>query len=429
LAEISPFQGLRYNQDKVKDMAAVICPPYDVISPEQQQGYYEGNEYNIIRLEHGLELPDDDAKNNKYTRARSTFDLWLKDSILKVDTAHTFYIYEQGFTHLSSKKKRLGLIACVKLEPWESKVILPHENTHQKAKSDRFELMKACNSNISPILGLYDDPGNKVTKLMEAKSLPSKLMIDINMGNDSHKIWKANEPEFVQRSSHFISPKPIYIADGHHRYETALAYREQRRKQTPSYTGYEAFNFIMMTMVSFSDPGLVMLPIHRLIKGIEPQVLEGLLPQLSTFFEIKATPVNKSDLIENRGSGIRVLGIEAGQVLTLRLLPSVTLDGIMPQERSAVYKKLDVSIVQHLIMEKLLNLQSGSEQVTYTPDTAQAIKSVEAGEHQLAFVLSPMPVTIIKSISDANDRMPPKSTYFYPKLPTGLVLNRLDGKL
>lgn len=429
MAEISPFQGIRYNEDKIKDMAAVICPPYDVISPEEQQSYYQASEYNVIRIEHGVELPGDTAKNNKYTRARSTFNQWLNDSILKADNTHTFYIYEQGFVVGGSKKKRFGLIACVKLEPWEQRIIFPHENTLQKVKSDRLELMKACNANISPILGLYDDPGNKVTKLMQAKSLPSKLFLDITIGNETHKVWQANEPEFVQRSSHFIIPKPIYIADGHHRYETALAYREERRKATPSYSGYEAFNFIMMTLVSFSDPGLVMLPIHRLVKGIQPKLLPDLQKQLSHFFDIKSSPVNKFELVENKMPGIKVVGLEPGQVTTLRLLPAVSLDEVMPKERSSVYKRLDVSIVEHLIIEKLLGIKNVSDHVTYTPDTEQAVELVGKGEYQLGILLSPMPVTTIKAIADAKDRMPRKSTYFYPKLPTGLIINRLDGNL
>lgn len=429
MAEISPFQGLRYNQDKIKSLATVICPPYDVISPQEQKSYYEVSDYNIIRLEHGLELPEDTEKNNKYTRTRSTFGHWLKDSILQVDSAHNLYIYEQGFSYLGTKKRRLGLIACVKLEPWERRVIFPHENTLQKVKSDRLELMKACNANISPILGLYDDPGGKLTKLTEAKALPSKLLINITAGSETHKVWKANEPEFVQRFSHFITPKHIYIADGHHRYETALAYRDERRKNTPSYTGYEAFNFIMMTLVPFSDSGLVMLPIHRLVKGIKHKNRDDLHNHLSNYFEVKSSPLNKAELIENKVTGIRVLGLEPDKVLTLRLLPFVSVDEIMPQERSSVYKKLDVSIVEHLIIEKILGFQSASDHVTYTPDTEQAIKLVEDGEYQLALILSPMPVTTIKTLADANDRMPRKSTYFYPKLPTGLVINRLDGRL
>jgi len=429
LAEISPFQGVRYNQNKVKDLASVICPPYDVISAQEQKGYYELNEYNIIRLEHGVELSEDNKKNNKYTRARSIFDQWLKDRILEIDTAHTFYIYEQGFTYLGAKKRRLGLIACVKLEPWENKVVFPHENTLQKVKSDRLELMKACNANISPILGLYDDPGSKLTKLMESRTLPGKLLIDITIDNETHKVWKASEPEFVQRFSHFIMPKAIYIADGHHRYETSLAYREERKKTTPSYSGYEAFNFIMMTLVPFSDSGLVMLPIHRLVRGISSENMAHLQNQLCQYFEIKSSPIDKLELIENRGSGIKVLGLEAEKVLSLRLLPSVPVNEIMPQQRSTVYKKLDVSIVEHLIIEKILGFQSASDNVAYTPDTAQALKLVGNEEYQMALILSPMAVTTIKAIADAKDRMPRKSTYFYPKLPTGLILNRLDGIL
>ena len=429
MAEISPFQGVRYNQEKVPDLAAAICPPYDVISPAEQKEYYDKSEFNVIQLEHGLELPDDNENNNKYTRARATLDKWLKDRILQIDTAPTFYIYEQGFTINDSKKRRMGLIACVKLEPWERKVIYPHENTFQRVKSDRLELMRACNANISPILGLYEDPGGKVTKLMQAKSLPSKLLIDITIGNEIHRVWKANEPEFMQRCSHFIFPKPIYIADGHHRYETALAYRDERIQKASTNTGYEAFNFVMMTLVPFSDPGLVMLPIHRLIKNIEPEKINQLKEQLGKYFDIKVYPLSNTELSENRSAGIKLIGLESNQMLNLRPLSSTSINDFMPGERSSTYKRLDVSIVEHVIIENLLGLQNDSENIIYTPDTRQAIKLVQDGHYQLAFILSPMSVTTIKAIADAGDRMPRKSTYFYPKLPTGLVINRLEGKM
>jgi uncharacterized protein (DUF1015 family) len=429
LSEISPFQGVRYNQEKVPDLASVICPPYDVISPEEQQEYHRKSEYNVIQLEYGMVLQGDDKNNNKYTRARAIFDKWLKDHILQVDTAPTFYIYEQGFTINDAKKKRLGLITCVKLEPWERKVIFPHENTFQRVKNDRLELMRACNANISPILGLYEDPGGKVTKLMQAKSLPSKLLIDITIGNETHHVWKANEPEFMQRCGHFIFPKPIYIADGHHRYETALAYRDERWQKSAANTGYEAFNFAMMTLVPFSDPGLVMLPIHRLIRNVEPEKIKYMKEQLSKYFDIKFSPLNNAELSESRSTGIKLIGLEPDQIIILRPLTSTSLNDFMPGERSSIYKRLDVSIVEHAIIENLLGLQNDSSNITYTPDTAQAVKLVQDGHYQLAFILNPMSVTTIKAIADAGDRMPRKSTYFYPKLPTGLVINRLDGKL
>lgn len=429
MAEISPFQGVRYNQEKVPDLGSVICPPYDVISPEEQGEYHKKSEYNVIHLEYGMELPGDRENNNKYTRARATFDKWLKDRILQIDTAPSFYIYEQGFTINDAKKKRLGLITCVKLEPWERKVVFPHENTFQRVKSDRLELMRACNANISPILGLYEDPGGKVTNLMQAKSLPSKLLIDITIGNETHHVWKANEPEFMQRCSHFIFPKPIYIADGHHRYETALAYRDERLKKAAANTGYEAFNFVMMILVPFSDPGLVMLPIHRLIKNIEPGKLKHLKEQLSKYFDIKLYPLDNTDLTENRSAGIKLIGLDSNQILNLRPLSSAAVNDFMPKERPSIYKRLDVSIVEHVIIEHLLDLKSDSGNISYTHDAAQAIRLIEDGYYQLAFILNPMSVTTIKAIADAGDRMPRKSTFFYPKLPTGLVINRLDGKL
>lgn len=429
MADISPFKGIRYNPEIIEDMAAVICPPYDVISPEEQKLFYDRNEYNVIRLEHGMKLAGDTETDNKNNRSHDTLNQWFKDGILQVDTAPTFYIYEQGFTYRDTKKKRLGLIACVMLEPWENKMIFPHENTVAGIKSDRLDLMRACSANTSPILGLYDDPGQKVSKLMTNKMMPSKLLIDIEEGDETHKVWKANEPEFVQRVSHFISPKPVYIGDGHHRYETALTYRSERQQSSTSHSSDEAFNFVMMTLVPFSDPGLIMLPVHRLVRGITDGTLSGLKNQLNEFFEIKSTPLAEVNFNEARGTAIGVLGLEPENMLTLKLRQSISLDELMPDQRSEVYKKLDVSILEHLIMRNLLDSPAESGNVIYVHDAEQARKLVENGQYQLAFLLNPIPVTTIKAIADANDRMPGKSTYFYPKLPTGLVINRLDGRL
>ena len=429
MAEISPFQGIRYNSELIEDMSAVICPPYDIISPQEQQAYYEKSEYNIVRIEHGIVNADDTATDNKYSRSRTTLTEWLNKGILHVDTAHTFYIYEQGFVYRDVKKKRRGLIACVRLEPWERKVVLPHENTRQRDKDDRLELVKATKANVSPILGMYDDPGQRVSKIMMERELPGKLLIDIENGDEYHKVWKANEPEFVQRVSHFFNPKAIYIADGHHRYETGLTYRGERKAQSGSTNEYDGYNFIMMTLVSFSDPGIVMLPVHRLVKGLPSEQLSTLVDRLNSFFEITSSPLDSGDLHDDRGIPIRVLGLQEGQVLNLKLRPSAALDDVMPAERSDTYKRLNVSIVEHLILESILGLPEEKENVVYTPNFEMAQRAVEQGEYQLAFLLSPFPVTTIKQISDANDRMPKKSTYFYPKLPTGLVINSLDRKL
>jgi uncharacterized protein (DUF1015 family) len=425
LAEISPFSGIRYNQEIVKDLASVICPPYDIISPEEQRVYQERSDYNIIRLEHGVELPKDTKTNNRHSRANAIFNQWLKDRILLTDHVPSFYIHEHSFIYQSIRRQRLGLMACVRLEPWESKIIFPHENTVPGIKSDRLDLMRACAANFSPLFGLYEDRGQKVTKLL-ALQISRKPVIDFTEAGEAHRLWMANEPEFVQRVSHFLAPKPIYVADGHHRYETALAYRDERRQGTSSVAGNEAFNFVMMTLVSFSDSGLIALPVHRLVRGMSSEALAQFRNKLQTFFEVESHPLGGTGLPGVRGATTRILGLETGNLIALRLRHSVSLKEIMPKHHSRVYEKLDVSIVQHLLVEKVAPSKSN---IAYTPNTAQARKLVESGEYQLAFLLNPIPVTTIKAIADAHDKMPGKSTYFYPKLPTGLVINRLEGYL
>ena len=428
MAEISPFQGVRFNRDKVGDLARVICPPYDVISPEEQQAYHERSEYNIIRIEAGLENADDTPVSNRYTRARDVLDQWLKDGVFQIDTAETYYIYEQCFTYRDTRKRRMALIAFVMLEPWEKGWIHPHERTAVGVKTERLELMRACRADISPVFGLYDDPGNRVGKFMQPKMLPSKLMVDISIGDETHRIWKANEPEFVQRVSHFISPKPIYIADGHHRYETALAYRDERRKMSPGYSDYDAFNFIMMALVPFSDSGLIMLPIHRLVKGLSPDILSGLPDRLAEYFEITESPLKDMEMDEGKATGIRIAGLKKDVILNLRVRRDISLEDLMPGHSSA-YQRLDVSAVENIIMEKLLDSPFERGDVMYSADIRESMKVLEEGKYQFAILIGQMPVTAIKAIADAKDRMPRKSTYFYPKLPTGLVLSRLDGRL
>jgi len=427
LAEICPFPGIRYNQKMVGNLASVICPPYDVISPEEQRAYYEKSDYNVIRLEHGLKLPEDTETNNKHSRANATFNQWIKEGILQDDPVPSFYVHEHSFTYQNARRRRLGLTVCIRLEPWENKGVFPHENTVPGIKSDRLELMRACNANFSPLLGLYEDPGQRVTKLLISQT-KRRALLDFTQAGDRHKVWMSSEPEFVQRVSHFLAPKPIYIADGHHRYETALAYRDERQQSSSSAVGDQAFNFVMMTLVAFSDPGLMVLPLHRLMRGIPFGTLTGLRKQLETFFEIESVPLGETGLPDVRGATSRVLGLESGRVVGLRLRQSVSLKEIMPRDHSEIYKKLDVSILQHLIIEKLI-APGESGNLAYTPDSEQARKQVESGEYQLAFLLNPIPRTTIKAIADAHDRMPGKSTYFYPKLPTGLVINRLEGEL
>ena len=428
MAEISEFKGVRYNAGKVGYMQNVICPPYDVISPQEQQALYAKSQFNMVRLEYGLEQAGDNEGNNKYTRAHDEFNLWLKEGVLMQDQVPNFYVHEHIFEVGSAIKKRLELFACVRLEPWENKVIFPHEFTIARAKADRLDLLKACSADFSPIFGLYEDPGGKINQLI-VNRVKSKPAYSFQHG-DSHRFWVANEPEFVQRVSHFLNPKSIYIADGHHRYETALAYRDYRRGFDPHGSGNESYNYVMMALVSFSDPGIVILPIHRLVRGIPAETLKKFKAELPDYFEIIEASTQTVSISNSALGSIKICGLEPGQVLCLSLRPGIKVNDFLKQKRSEAYGKLDVSVVQHILCEKLLGLPAGdSDNLAYTPSGESACRLVDEGQFQFTLLLNAIPAKTIKAVADANDRMPRKSTFFYPKLPSGLVMFRTDGQI
>ena len=429
MAEVSEFRGVRYNPDKIRLIGDVICPPYDVISAQEQQALYDRDPYNFVRLEYGMEMEGDNEKTNKYSRARDAFNQWLKEDILMQDTVPNYYVHEYGFELGEHKKRRLELYACVKLEPWEKNVIFPHEFTMTKAKTDRLNLMKACSADFSPVFGLYEDPGNRINQLIQTR-VRANPTYSYQYGTETHRFWLVSEPEFVQRVSHFLITKPIYIADGHHRYETALAYRDYRRQFNPSAGGSEAFNYVMMALVSFSDPGIIILPIHRLVRGIHGDVLKNLKNELSRYFEINEASGEHVSISDDSIGNIKICGLEPGQVLGLTLLPDIRVNDFLDKRRSDAYCRLDVSVVQHIICEKLLGLPPGdTDNLAYTPSGEAACRLVDTGQFQFTILLNPIPARTIKTVADAGDRMPRKSTFFYPKLPSGLVMSRLDGEI
>jgi uncharacterized protein (DUF1015 family) len=272
MMEVSPFRGIRYNQRIVGSLARVLCPPYDVVAPEQRTLYHGKSDYNAIRLECPAVSPE--PADDSYGKAATTFQQWLNKGVLKLDDTPGFYLHDQHFEHSGKKRVRRGLIARIKLQPWGSG-IYPHEETFPKAKSDRLQLMRACGASFSPLLALYQgsEPGValKLSELARGEPIiqtaSSPHLIGEDHGREGHVVWAITDPESKLQLSQFLSSQPLYIADGHHRYETALAYQRERA-QHQSVTGAEAFNYVMMELVDLSDPGLVILPLHRLVRGI-----------------------------------------------------------------------------------------------------------------------------------------------------------------
>ncbi len=438
MTEIRPFPGVRYNQQVVSNLTAVLCPPYDIITPQMQQELYHRSPYNFVRLESGRGLPTDTVTVNKYTRSAATLEQWLTQSILRIDEVPAVYLHDHYFTYQGREYRRRGITCRVRLEEWDKRVVRPHEGTLVEPKGDRLNLMWALQANASPILALYEDEGQEISSLLVTQELGQPIISLSSDGGEGHYVWAITEPEVINQISSSLANQPLYIADGHHRYESALTYQRERRICSSSLSGDEAFNFVMMTLVDFSDPGLIILPPHRLVRGLLKSTLSELEAKLESFFEIEALPLNMSGIwqqVDNLLAEVKemnqvrlvVFGLAVESLIVLKLRDFTASRQMMPYFHSELYKRLDVSILDHIILEKLLGLSGGREEATlnYCYDRQDAVNRVLDQEYQLAFLLSPVKSEVVKAIADAGDRMPRKSTYFYPKVPAGLVFNRL----
>ncbi len=435
MAEIRPFRGMHYNESLLKDRIAPICPVYDIISPQLQQELYLSSQYNFVRLELARDLPQDTDTDNKYTRATTTLEQWLEQGILETDKTPAIYLYDQYFRHRGKEYKRRGITVRVRVEEWDKMVIRPHEGTLADPKSDRLSLLWALQTNTSPILALFEDQGQKIASLLAAQEQRKPLISLRSADGEGHIIRAITEPETIKQISRVLAEQPLYVADGHHRYESALAYQREQRSLSSATSGDEAFNFVMMTLVDFADPGLIILPPHRLVRGIAKSTLNELIPKLKVFFAIEELPLNTTDvggqiddlLAETNETRLILFGPAAERLFVLRLRNLAAANRMIPYFHSELYKRLAVSIVDHIILEKLLELSSDKEKtnLTFSYDGPDAVNRVLAQEYQLALLLSPVRPEVIKAIADIGDKMPRKSTYFYPKLPAGLVVNRL----
>ncbi|UCH43067.1 MAG: DUF1015 domain-containing protein, partial [Dehalococcoidales bacterium] len=434
MAEIYPFQGVHYNKSMIDDWTAVICDPYDIINQQQQQELYRKSEYNFVRLEFGRELPQDTVNDNKYTRGASTLEQWLAQGVLEVDRVPAVYLHDQYFIYGGKEFRRRGITARVRMEEWDRMVIRPHEGTTGEPKGDRLSLLWALKVNTSPILAMYQDSEKQISSVLAEQEKKQPLMDLKKTDGEGHTVWAISDPGAISQISSCLVGQPLYIADGHHRYESAMAYQQERLAYSRSTSGDEPFNFVMMTMVDFADPGLVILPPHRLVRGIPRAVLNELTDKLKVFFEIEGLPLSTHNawqhvdrqLLARDDVRLVLFGLDRDNLYLLRLRDNNMAGQMMPHFHSDLYKNLDVSIVDHIVLEKLLPISGDDEKASldYSYDRLDAVNKVLNQEYQLAFLLRPVRAETIKGIADAADRMPRKSTYFYPKLPAGLLINR-----
>jgi uncharacterized protein (DUF1015 family) len=435
MVDIRPFRGVRYDQSVIGNPASVICPPYDIITPPMRHELYQMSEYNFVRLEDGWGSPEDTAADSKYTRSAGTLERWLAQGVLKADEVPAIYLHDHYFKYQGREYRRRGIIASVRLEEPGETAVRRHEGTLAEPKDDRLSLLWALQVNTSPILALFEDRQQQVASLLAAEEKVAPEISGVTADGERHQVRAITEAGVIDRLNHSLADQALYIADGHHRYESALIYRQQRVACSPSVSGDEMFNFVMMTLVDFADPGLIVLPPHRLIRGVPRSRLGGLMAGLEAFFSVEELPLGTPDVWEQvdrfLGMGtdevrLVMFGQDSGHLYRLRLRDPDAASRMMPYFHSELYKKLAVSVVDHVVLEELLGLGGVADEVIgYCYDKADAVQKVLDREYQLAFLLSPTPAAVVKAIADAGDRMPRKSTYFYPKAPAGLVFNRL----
>ena len=413
MATIKPFKATRYNPKKIKDIAQVIAPPYDVISKDAQLSFHRKSHYNIVRLILSKQSRRGDKRNNRYKRAAATLQKWLKQKILISDETHGIYLYRQKYLHKNKRFVRSAFFARVKIENLAKK-ILPHERTYRKPKTDRLKLLKATKANLSPVFGLYGDPDNRVFSYLKPY-IKTKPLIDISDKEGmEHRLWYVKDKNIIDKVIKEIKRKKIYIADGHHRYEAGRLYS----------LANPAANSIMMCLVSIEDKGLIILPTHRVIDA--PRFnLEKEREKLDKYFLIKELPLNKKKLaaaMSKEGKEMPAFGLYyAGRFFILKLKDKKTANRFIKKGLPV----LDVTILHKLILESILKLDIGEDKIIYTADEEEPIKLTEAGKRRIAFFLNPVKIAHLEKMALKGEKMPHKSTYFYPKLPSGLVLNRI----
>lgn len=413
---VIPFHGLRYNPEKVGDITDVIAPPYDVIKPDEQIELEKRHPANIIRLILSQPSVDDTDTENQYTRAARLMKQWVADRILVRDSTPSYYIYDQSFHAPDGKQyTRRALIASVKLEPFENKVILPHEKTHAGPKIDRLNLMRACHANLSPIFSLYQDPNGEIEEIIEEFTKQNQPEVDCpEIFGSTHKIWLLDNVESNKKIQELFSTRPLLIADGHHRYETALTFRDEMTESGDYSNGYGS---MMMNLVRMESSGLAVLAIHRLLSNLNSKQIDVAVASLPEKFDvhfIDSLSNLMSKLNELKGKS-PAFGLYTNDNTYRLLIPHSSSDN-----------QLDVTIVQDTIIRELFKVESLAEHISYTVYSEDAISYVDGNTDRVAILMNPTPVQQVLDVAMEGLTMPQKSTYFYPKMATGLVLNLLN---
>ena len=443
MARLRPFKGIRYNPDRISSMADVICPPYDVISETEQTKLHDRSPYNVIRMELGRKRPGDDIHDNPHTRAGNYLRTWMKDGTLVQEETPAVYLTATEFDTVSGPNTRWGLVVSVGLEPFHQGGILPHERTYSKVKSERLSLMQACRANLSPIFAFFSDDRSTMPQLISHVAHTAPVVAFQDDNRHVHKMWIIKDPDLHALIAANFEQQTLFIADGHHRYETALAYRDERARRAGGLPENHPANNTLMYLSSIQDPGLIILPAHRLLPEVPSEVRRKFLEHARSFFEVQSTEGNLEkeravDALLDRldqtqpGAALVVALRDVAAPVLLQLKPGKKAT-IYPEETPDILKDIDVTLLTEFIFPALLGLSQAQLDdvncVHYHHDARAALDGVTSGQYDMACIIKPTPIASVQRVADAGQVMPRKSTYFAPKVITGLVMQTLDSAM
>ncbi|MGH7774541.1 MAG: DUF1015 domain-containing protein [Candidatus Binatia bacterium] len=433
MVHIAPFRGIFFNQKKIRDLSRVIAPPYDVITSEEQERLYRRSPYNVVRLILSQE-------SDPYESAARLFQEWQTESVLVRDETRAIYFLSHRFPNKDGKEKqRQGFIALTRTEDFSAGTIRPHENTMEGPKEDRLRLMLACHANFSQIFALYSQPKEIINRTLAEHAQGTTPTADVKEdGGSSCLLWRITDPEIIRLVQREMAEQPLLIADGHHRYEAALNYRNRLRQERAGWSGREGFNYMMAYFANMNDDGLVILPTHRLVRSFASIPFQKLEEELLRYFYLEPYPKTPEGqrwflrALKSGGKKRRLIGASFKRdprYLILRLKSKRILQRLA-KNLSEPLRELDVTILHLLILEHILGLtskeQTKEEVIIYSQDEEKVLRAVDKEDYQAAFILNPPKPEEIMTIALRGEKMPQKSTYFYPKLITGLVINKIE---
>ncbi len=421
MVDLKPFKGIQYNKDKIDDMEKVITQPYDKISDEMQEKYYGKNEYNYCKLI----LPKED---NRYEIASQRLNEWMEENVLQKEEDSGIYVYYQDYEVLGEKYTRKGFVSAVKLYPFEEDVVLPHEETHKGPKIDRLKMLRATEKNLEAGFMLYSDEEETTIDIFDEIAEEEPLYEGTDDLGVHSRVWKIEDEEKIAKVQEVLKNEQVVIADGHHRYETAVNYRNEMREKNPDYQDNEAFNWRMTYMVPVEDPGLNVLPGHRLL--LKENVEAEHIDELKKYFDVKELSDGEEDaFLEDNDDTTSFVLYDDARTLGLRLKSQEKIDKFMSDEYSEDYKNLDVVVLRDVIFEGIMGLEDLhiDEDISYERWAEDSMEKVNEGKAAVAFLVNATKPEEVLNVAKNGERMPQKSTDFYPKVDSGFMMMDIQG--